>query len=357
MPMTENISDHERGALALSQLRKATRDICDVIALTAEDDFHATTTTVLVDNALLVDSLITPVQYDRTPAHVARGALDHYQVALCLNGEMRFSSRRRELTMRPGDLCLIDMAEPNRTVLTQIGDGRVHLRSLILPRMVLDSKLAHPDSANATFFSGEGQRGHLLASEFVMLWESGSSEPASLPAMIEATAWVVAETVGPAPDSLENVERAERNLYFAVIKRHIEANLNTRSLTANHLCRRFRISRASLYRLFEADGGLARFIQEQRLNRALKQLVSPLPRSTDLISLAADLQFSSASTFIRAFRRRFGATPGEIREMAERWHDEKGTSFDTDNLLHLLARRRAGHVTDVPKPRTSEPGR
>ena len=173
--MTENISESERGAPALSELREATKDICDVIALTAEHDFHATTNTVLVDNALLVDSLITPVQYDRTPTHVARGALDHYQVVLFLNGEMRFSSRRRELAMRPDDLCLIDMAEPNRTVLTQTGEGRVHLRSLILPRAVLASKLAHPDSANATLLSADSQHGHLLARQFAVLWESGSS--------------------------------------------------------------------------------------------------------------------------------------------------------------------------------------
>jgi AraC-like DNA-binding protein len=339
--MTENISDGEHGAPALKQLRDSARDICDVIPLTAEDHFHATTTTLMVDNALLVDSLITPVQYDRTPAHVARGALDFYQVALCLNGKMRFSSGRRELTLRPGDICLIDMSEPNRTVLTQTGEDRFHLRSLVLPRAVLAPKLAHPDSANATFLAGDSQRGLLLAGQFHMLWESGSCEPSSLPGMIEAIAWVVAETVGPTPDSIGDVERAERHLYLAVIKRHIEANLNSPALTASHLCHRFRISRASLYRLFEADGGPARFIQEQRLNRALRQLVSPSWQGKDLINLAADLQFSSASTFIRAFRRRFGVTPGKIREMAETWRHENGTFFETDNLLHQLTRRRA----------------
>jgi AraC-like DNA-binding protein len=339
--MTENISDGERGLPALTQLREAARDICDIIPLTAEDYFHATTATVMVDNALLVDSLITPVQYDRTPTHVARGAIDHYQVALCMNGEMKFSSGRRELNLRPGDIWLIDMVEPNRTVLAQSGEDRVHLRSLVLPRTVLAPKMAHPDSANATYFSRDGDEGHLLASQFALLWESGSSEPSNLPGMIEAVAWVVAKTVGPVPDSTGDVERAERRLYLAVIKRHIETNLNAASLTADHLCRRFRISRASLYRLFEADGGLARFIQEQRLNRALRQLASASWRGQDLINLATDLQFSSASTFIRAFRRQFGVTPGVIRELAEAWHQESGTVFETDNLLHQLTQRRA----------------
>lgn len=339
--MTDNISNDERGLRALEQLRAAANDICDVIPLTPAEDFHATTKTVLVDNALLVDSRITSVEYDRTPAHVARGALDHYHLTLCLEGEMRFSSGRRELNLRPGDTCLIDMLEPNHTVLTQPGEGRVHLRSAILPRAVLAPKLAHPNSASATFFAADSQHGRLLAGQLGILWELGSSEPLSLPGMIEAITWVIAETAGPVPNSTQDVERAQRHLYLSVIKRHIEANLSSPSLSADQLCRRFRISRASLYRLFEAEDGLARFIQAQRLNRALRQLVSPEWQGKDLIDLAADLQFSSASTFIRAFRRRFDVTPGEIRERAEVWHLEHGTVFETDNLLHQLTQRRA----------------
>lgn len=83
-----------------------------------------------------------------------------------------------------------------------------------------------------------------------------------------------------------------------MIKRHIAANLETGALAAHDLCRRFHISRASLYRLFEADGGPARYVQGQRLNRALTLLVSPASRDRRLIDLAVDLQFSSDSTFI-----------------------------------------------------------
>lgn len=124
-----------------------------------------------------------------------------------------------------------------------------------------------------------------------------------------------------------------------MIKRHIAANLESPSLALDDLCHRFEISRASLYRLFEADGGLAHYIQEQRLNRALMLLVSPASRSTRLIDLALSLRFSSDSSFVRAFRRRFGSTPGEIRELAESWLREKGAVPGPDDLLRLIARR------------------
>jgi hypothetical protein len=108
----------DRGAQGLQRLRQATAGICDVIPLTAEDDFYVSCATIMAGNALLVDSFTTSLEYDRRPTHIARGGLDHYQVILCLQGEMVFSSGRREAALRPGDVCLIDMAQPNRTVLT-----------------------------------------------------------------------------------------------------------------------------------------------------------------------------------------------------------------------------------------------
>ena len=341
-PMSESIpaaDDPERGVPALEGLRAATVDICDVIPLTAEDDFHISTVTRAVGNALLIDSSTTALEYDRTPTHVARGGLDHYQVALCLQGEMWFSSGRRELTLRPGDLCLIDMAQPSRTLLRESDDGRARVMTLVLPRAVLVPKLAHPDSATATFLSGSEPHGRLLASQFVALSEQPVAEADALAGIIEAMVEIVAGAAGHVADMSGDFEQAERHLYLAMIKRYIEANLDTDSLTADKLCVRFQISRATLYRWFDAEGGLARYVQEQRLNRALRLLISPESRGKRLLDLALALQFGSDSTFIRAFGRQFGNTPGEIRELSEAWLRETGAVPGPDDLLHHLMRR------------------
>ena len=328
--------DFGRGADALKQLRAATAGICDVIPLTAEDDFYFSSVTIMTGNALLVDSRVSALEYDRTPVHVARGGLDHYHVTLCLQGEMRFSSGRRELTLRPGDIGLIDMAQPNRTVLLGGGD-HVHLMGLILQRAVLAPRLAHPDSATASLLPASHHHARLLASQFAALWQDPAAEAGSLSAPIDSMAEIVAAAVGRAADAEGDVERAERHLYRAMIKRHIAANLESDALTAADLCRRFQIPRASLYRLFEADGGLARYVQEQRLNRALIWLIAPASQGKRLIDIALDLQFSSDSTFVRAFRRQFGLTPGEIRQLSEAWLRERGVVPGPDDLLHQLA--------------------
>jgi AraC-like DNA-binding protein len=338
--MSEVMSADEagRGAPALARLRVATAGICDVIPLTADDDFHVSTTTLAVGNTLLVESFATALEYDRTPAHIARGGLDHYQVTLCLQGEMWFASGRREVTLQPGDICLIDMAQPSRTVLTGVGDERAHVMTLILSRPVLAPRLAHPDSATASFLPASHHHARLLASQFAALWRPIVPEAGGPAAAIGAIADIIAGAAGSVVEVDGAIERAERHLYLAMIKRHIAANLDTEALAAQDLCRRFQISRASLYRLFEADGGLAHYVQEQRLNRALMLLISPASRDKRLIDLAVDLQFSSDSTFVRAFRRQFGLTPGEIRTMSEAWIRDHGEVPGPDDLLHRLGR-------------------
>jgi AraC-like DNA-binding protein len=66
---------------------------------------------------------------------------------------------------------------------------------------------------------------------------------------------------------------------------------------------------------------------------------SPASRDARQIDLAIDLQFSSDSTFVRAFRRQFGCTPGEIREMSEVWLRDTGTEPGPDDLLNQIGRR------------------
>ena len=328
-----------RGVDALRQLRAMTADICDVVPLTTEDDFHVTTVTMMTRNALLVDTRATDQEYDRTPAHVARGAMDHFQITLCVEGEMRFSSGRREVTMGPGAICLIDMAQPNRTVLRG-GGSRTRLMAIILQRAMLAPRLAHPDSATATLLPSNHPHTRLLASHYAALTLPPEPEAGSAEATIEAIADIVAAAAGGTADIAAGVERAERHLYLAMIKRRIADNLETDALTADELCRHFQISRATLYRLFEADGGLSHYVREQRLNLAFRQLISPSAEDTRLIDLAVGMRFSSNSTFIRAFRRKFGLTPGELRELADNWLRETGAVPTIDTVLHQLARRR-----------------
>ncbi len=73
------------------------------------------------------------------------------------------------------------------------------------------------------------------------------------------------------------------------------------------------MSRSKLYRLFESSGGVAHFINGERLREAHHRLISH--RETRSIrAIGNEVGFVDHSTFSRAFRREFGYSPTEARE-------------------------------------------
>ncbi|MHB2169855.1 helix-turn-helix domain-containing protein [Alsobacter sp. R-9] len=98
------------------------------------------------------------------------------------------------------------------------------------------------------------------------------------------------------------IERARR-----IVRDHIAAP----DFGPVQLCRELAMSRSKLYRVFERTGGVAAFIQRERLQVAFERLTSSSGGSIGTV--AADVGFADHSTFSRAFRRAFGVSPRDIR--------------------------------------------
>ena len=95
------------------------------------------------------------------------------------------------------------------------------------------------------------------------------------------------------------------------IRTYIEGNLG-QELTPDRISQRFRISRSQLYRLFNEDGGLMRYVQQRRLVRS-SRLLRTARDDESIISVAAQVGFKSDSHFSRSFKSWFGMTPSEAR--------------------------------------------
>ena len=85
-----------------------------------------------------------------------------------------------------------------------------------------------------------------------------------------------------------------------------------RAWTLDALAAEARVSRATLVRIFRKAAGLAplAFLSELRLELARHRLAST---NVSLAKLAAEVGYDSESSFARAFRRRFGVSPGRSR--------------------------------------------
>jgi AraC-like DNA-binding protein len=75
-------------------------------------------------------------------------------------------------------------------------------------------------------------------------------------------------------------------------------------------------------KLFEAEGlSFTGYVVERRLARAHALLTERLRAPAPISAIAYDVGFGDLSYFNRAFRRRYGATPSEIRAEALRPRD------------------------------------
>ncbi len=99
------------------------------------------------------------------------------------------------------------------------------------------------------------------------------------------------------------------------VRQAVRRHLRTPTLDPKSLGRLVGMSRSNLYRLFEDVGGIAHYIQHERLFEA--RTILSEPGSTQSISaISEDLCFPDASSFARAFKRKFGCSPGDVRYTA-----------------------------------------
>jgi len=95
-------------------------------------------------------------------------------------------------------------------------------------------------------------------------------------------------------------------------REEIERRLESPSLTITNLCRALGISRTTLHRLFEAEGGAQAYIRARRLEAA-KRLLSDPGNMEPIYVFAERLGFSDAAHLSRLFRARYGITPSDYR--------------------------------------------
>jgi AraC-like DNA-binding protein len=107
---------------------------------------------------------------------------------------------------------------------------------------------------------------------------------------------------------------AVRAAAYGQVRRHVDSHLHDPDLSPESVLKSLHLSRASVYRLFAHDGGLASYIRARRLRMAADELVR-FPHLA-VQDVAAGLGFNNASSFTRAFRRAYDIAPQELHAYA-----------------------------------------
>jgi AraC-like DNA-binding protein len=104
---------------------------------------------------------------------------------------------------------------------------------------------------------------------------------------------------------------------FRAIMIDICAHLGDGDLSVADIARRQRVSTRYVHRLFENEGiAFSSFVRNQRLVRAYRLLSDSRLADRTIGAIAFDVGFGDLSYFNRTFRRRYGATPGDVRNSA-----------------------------------------
>ena len=131
---------------------------------------------------------------------------------------------------------------------------------------------------------------------------------------------LVALAVGATRDAVEVAKgRGVRAARLAAIKADVAANLGDARLSSETVALRHGVTSRYVRMLFESDGmSLSEFVLGQRLARAQRMLGDPRLFGMTISAIAFDCGFNDLSYFNRTFRRRYAATPTDVREKTRR---------------------------------------
>jgi AraC-like DNA-binding protein len=104
---------------------------------------------------------------------------------------------------------------------------------------------------------------------------------------------------------------------------YIDAHLGDPQLGPDEIAAAAHVSRASLYRLLAAEGGIRAVLLTRRLDQALRLMMADHKDERSLTDIAKCCGFGGTSQLSRAFRARFGVPPRQylalVRQQDADW--------------------------------------
>ena len=274
----------------------------------ADQGLLATETNIRLNDVLLADIAGNAHVIERTPKMARSAPKDSVFASLLIDGDAAFLHENGCVSATAGNLVvyetrqpyLFGFSSPMRQILVDI--PREAFTEACLPGgvpvpMLFGRKSAHEGALLSSL--------HALLGDLVRMRAGGLGPEEAERAVLELIRLLTVEQCGGSTSA---------TTYVVVAKEHIKRRLHDPRLDAAEVAGVLGISLRQLARVFQTAGTTpSRYILEQRLQRANAELGEPRAEKTTIADVAYRWGFSSQSHFTRAFRKRFGRTPGEAR--------------------------------------------
>jgi AraC-like DNA-binding protein len=241
---------------------------------------------------------------------------DNVFLAVNVDGESTACERGREINLRSGDALLFSGADGECTINRP---APVRIAAMRIPHRALAVLVANLGDAPMRLIPKETASLRLLAT-YLRAIDMGHAldSPGLCPAVATHIHDLVALSVGAARDFHEVAEeRSVRAARLRTIEADIAANVGDCELNVSSVAARHGVTPRYVQKVFASEGTtFSEYVLDRRLCAAYRLLTNPRLGDRSIASVAFDSGFADLSYFNRTFRRRYSATPTEVRSDA-----------------------------------------
>lgn len=306
------------------------RPMFEAVRLRSDKPFFARSSLSYLPDVLISRAVTSAVRFDRTLRKIARSGIDDILVMTYLSSSFRCEVDGAVRIVEAGAIAFFDLARPFSIQSDAVDNISLHISRHRLVELVPEMNDVHG------FVLRSSATRHLLYAHLKTCTELAPQITSAESSLIsEATIQLVAGALQLARREGINSPSHAGLASLADIKTFIEDQLACADLGPDDLTRAFSLSRASLYRLFEPMGGVSAYILDRRLNRALQAITEPQTSHLRIKQLAHDLGFTHATSFSRAFKKRYGMPPHEVRARRGYPDDVQSAAWRQAMATHL----------------------
>ncbi len=267
--------------------------------------FSGSIETVLVGAMALRVMDAAPQGPARSRSQIRRDGQDGFILHLSRHA-YSVETERGVMEVPAGAVSLNDLSQPYRRSRVPETGSLI----LALPRSSLAALLPDEEALHGLILHGGA--GRLLADHLRSLAANKAAIAAvDAPHIAQATLHMVAACARPSLDTVASACLPLDAARLRTAKRFLRDRLST-PLRIDAMAKALGMSRSQLYRLFEPEGGVARYLARQRLAAIRTALDDPLERRS-IGEIGEAYGFGNAAFLSRAFRQAYGVSPRDYR--------------------------------------------
>jgi AraC-like DNA-binding protein len=277
----------------------------------------------LVGGGIAVSFDSTPMRVHHASGQASKGSAGEVLAMIAVDGEGAVEQAGRRLPFQKGDIVFRTTRLPSTCTLA--ASGRLVVLRLPAARFFgiyadlrenFEPSLALAGSPLAA--SAHQQLERLFAVQAQPHPALAYFSEQSFVSLLAASYCEAVAAGGSAPQAGDAVagKRHERDRWQRLAA-YVEANLCDPELSVEAIARELRISKRLVHRLFAAEQTrYGAYLRERRLEHAAAELANERVAELSVTEIAFRNGFNDPSHFSRAFRDRFGTTPGGYRASA-----------------------------------------